>query len=61
MVVPIDYMLMQEAEGRLLALGCPKVNIQVRSSNHEALGFYKGIGYLHDEAVSLGKRLIADR
>lgn len=54
-------MLMQEAEERLLALGCPKVNVQVRSSNQEALGFYESIGYLQDEAVSLGKRLIADR
>ena len=53
--------LMQEAEERLLALGCPKVNIQVRNSNAEALGFYKSIGYLQDEAVSLGKRLIPDR
>jgi ribosomal protein S18 acetylase RimI-like enzyme len=33
----------------------------VRDSNQEALGFYKSIGYLQDEAVSLGKRLIADR
>jgi ribosomal protein S18 acetylase RimI-like enzyme len=53
--------LMQEAEERLLALGCPKVNVQVRDSNQEALGFYRSIGYLQDEAVSLGKRLIADR
>jgi ribosomal protein S18 acetylase RimI-like enzyme len=53
--------LMQEAEERLLALGCPKVNVQVRDSNQEALGLYKSIGYLQDEAVSLGKRLIADR
>jgi len=53
--------LMQEAEERLLALGCPKVNIQVRASNQEALGFYKSIGYLQDEAVSLGKRLIPDQ
>ena len=53
--------LMQEAEERLLALGCPKVNIQVRNSNAEALGFYKSIGYLQDEAVSFGKRLIPDR
>ncbi len=52
--------LMQEAEERLLALGCPKVNIQVRSSNAEALGFYRGIGYVQDEAISLGKRLIPD-
>jgi ribosomal protein S18 acetylase RimI-like enzyme len=51
---------MQEAEERLLALGCPKVNIQVRISNDEALSFYRGIGYAQDEAVSLGKRLIPD-
>lgn len=50
--------LMQEAEERLLALGCPKVNIQVRASNAEAIGFYREIGYVPDEAVSLGKRLI---
>jgi len=53
--------LMLQAEERLLALGCPKANVQVRDSNQEALGFYKSIGYLQDEAVSLGKRLIADR
>jgi len=52
--------LMQEAEERLLALGCPKLNIQVRNSNAEALGFYRGIGYVQDEAISLGKRLIPD-
>jgi ribosomal protein S18 acetylase RimI-like enzyme len=57
----LGRVLMQEAEERLLALGCPKVNIQVRSSNQEALHFYKRIGYLQDEAVSLGKRLIPDQ
>lgn len=53
--------LMQEAETRLVALGCPKLNIQVRNSNAEALGFYRAIGYAQDETVSLGKRLIPDR
>jgi ribosomal protein S18 acetylase RimI-like enzyme len=52
--------LMQRAEELLLKLGCPKLNIQVRSSNAAALGFYRGIGYLQDESVSLGKRLIPD-
>lgn len=52
--------LMQRAEELLLQLGCPKVNIQVRTSNAEALGFYRSIGYVQDEAVSLGKRLIPD-
>jgi ribosomal protein S18 acetylase RimI-like enzyme len=53
--------LMQEAEERLVALGCPKLNVQVRKSNAEALGFYRSLGYAQDEAVSLGKRLIPDQ
>lgn len=52
--------LMDEAERRLLALGCPKINVQVRSSNAEVLAFYRRLGYAPDEAVSLGKRLIRD-
>jgi ribosomal protein S18 acetylase RimI-like enzyme len=54
-------LLMQQAEGRLLALGCPKLNIQVRTSNAEALGFYRSLGYTQDETVSFGKRLIPDQ
>ena len=52
--------LMQEVEQRLLARGCPKINMQVRSSNTEAIAFYRRLGYATDEAVALGKRLIAD-
>ena len=52
--------LMQEAEERLLSLGCPKLNIQVRSTNAEVLGFYRALGYAQEERVSLGKRLIPD-
>lgn len=52
--------LMDEAERLLLALGCPKINVQVRSSNTEVLAFYRRLGYAQDEAVSLGKRLIED-
>ena len=44
----------------LLARGCPKLNLQVRSSNTAVLAFYRQLGYAQDEAVSLGKRLIAD-
>ena len=49
-----------EAEKRLYALGCPKVNLQVRTSNREALHFYKKIGYGEDNVISLGKRLVVD-
>ena len=52
--------LMREVEKRLLERGCPKLNVQVRSSNDEALQFYRRLGYAQDEAVALGKRLIPD-
>ena len=53
--------LMQHVEHLLLLRGCPKLNLQVRASNPQAIAFYRGIGYEQDEAVSLGKRLISDR
>jgi ribosomal protein S18 acetylase RimI-like enzyme len=52
--------LMQQVESMLLVRGCPKVNLQVRGDNVEAMSFYAAIGYGIDDAVSLGKRLIAD-
>ncbi|WAB80433.1 GNAT family acetyltransferase [Microcella daejeonensis] len=52
--------LMAEIERLLTALGCPKLNLQVRADNEEALGFYAALGYSPDAAVSLGKRLIVD-
>lgn len=52
--------LMEEAEARLAAAGRPKVNLQVRTSNPEAIAFYERIGYQVDDAVGLGKRLEAD-
>ena len=52
--------MMREVERRLEALGCPKVQLQVRSENDKALGFYARLGYETIEAGSYGKRLIAD-
>ncbi len=52
--------LMEEAEARLLALGCPKVNVQIRSGNEAVAAFYDRLGYAPDAATSLGKRLIPD-
>ena len=49
--------MMAEAEARLLGLGCPKLNLQVRESNVEVLQFYRSLGYSIEERVSLGKRL----
>jgi ribosomal protein S18 acetylase RimI-like enzyme len=56
----IGRALMQEAERLLAALGCPKLNLQVRSSNTEVLAFYRALGYVQDDVASLGRRLIVD-
>ena len=51
---------MAEAERRLLERGCPKINLQVRTDNLEAVGFYRHLGYETFEIVNMGKRLITD-
>jgi len=56
----IGRALMAQAERGLLELGCPKVNLQVRATNAAAIGFYRRLGYLDDDVVSLGKRLLRD-
>lgn len=52
--------LMAEAERLLTELGCPKLNLQVRSTNAGVIEFYRRLGYEVDEVASLGKRLIPD-
>ena len=52
--------IMRAAEERLLELGCPKVNLQIRTSNVDAVAFYESIGYSPDDVVSMGRRLIED-
>lgn len=52
--------LVAEVERRLLAMGCPKVNIQVREGNDAALRFWRAAGYAPDGVSGLGRRLIVD-
>lgn len=52
--------IMKEAEKLLLLKGCPKINLQVRSTNASLIAFYRSIGFSKDDVVSLGKRLQAD-
>ena len=56
----LGRMMMRNVEDALEARGCPKLNLQVRTTNHAVLEFYRRIGYATDEVVSLGKRLIPD-
>jgi ribosomal protein S18 acetylase RimI-like enzyme len=52
--------MMEEAEKLLRIAGCPKINLQVRTSNTEVIEFYKQMGYSIDDCVSMGKRLESD-
>ncbi len=52
--------IMDIAETRLRAAGCPKINLQVRGTNADVIAFYGKLGYKIDDVVSLGKRLEPD-
>lgn len=52
--------MVDAAEKRLRALGCPKINLQVRRSNASVMEFYRRIGFVEDDVASMGKRLEKD-
>ena len=49
--------LVRAAEHALRALGCAKVNLQIRAENAEVVAFYRSLGYQVEERVSMGRRL----
>jgi ribosomal protein S18 acetylase RimI-like enzyme len=53
-------LMVVEAERLLRKAGCPKINLQIRKSNHGVIEFYHRLGYAVDEVVSMGKRLEDD-
>lgn len=52
--------LMQAVERLLTEMGCPKLNLMVRTSNAEVLEFYRSLDYGQDDVVTLSRRLITD-
>jgi len=56
----IATQMMKEAEHRLLKLGCPKLQVQVRTTNSGVIKFYQKLRYNIDDVVNIGKRLISD-
>lgn len=52
----IGTALVHAAEARLRALGCPKVNLQVRAENSAVTSFYKSLSYQLEDRLSLAKR-----
>jgi len=53
----IGQELIAEAESRLAALGCIKVNLQVVESNAPTVGFYERAGYRVEPRISMSKLL----
>lgn len=47
--------LVREAEARLRALGCVKINLQVMPDNAEVTAFYERLGFVVEERISMGK------
>ena len=52
--------MMAEVERLLRLEGCPKINLQVRTGNAQAIAFYERIGFKQDPVLPFGKRLVHD-
>jgi len=53
--------IMREVEKRLIEIGCPKINLQIRDSNTDVIAFYVALGYGEDHVIGLGKTLKKDK
>ena len=48
--------LMKRVESRLMGMGCPKLNLQIRANNSEVQSFYESLGYFAEDRLSMGKK-----
>ncbi len=53
--------IMNRIKTELTALGCPKINLQIRAGNASAIAFYQSIGFRQDDVLSMGFRMIPDQ
>lgn len=53
----IGAALLRRLEADLKSRGCLKVNLQVRATNTQVIGFYERLGFMVEPIVSMGKRL----
>jgi ribosomal protein S18 acetylase RimI-like enzyme len=53
--VGVGSALIREAEKRLLALGCHKINLQIVLANYSVAAFYRKLGYAIEERISMSK------
>ena len=52
--------IMNSVETGLREMGCPKINLQIRTANDKIASFYQKLGFTNDHVVSMGKRLQVD-
>ncbi len=52
--------IMNSVETALREIGCPKINLQIRTGNDKIAYFYQKLGFTNDPVVSMGKRLEVD-
>ena len=50
--------MMDEIERLLIEMGCPKMNLMVRTSNRDVIAFYEKLGYKIDNCVTMRKRFV---
>lgn len=53
--------LINRLEKKLMARGCPKIQLSVREENDTVIDMYEKLGYEIQDITSLGKRLIEDQ
>lgn len=53
----IGRLIMEHCEDELKIIGCPKIDIMIRTSNLGVKEFYEKIGYKKDDVICMGKRL----
>jgi ribosomal protein S18 acetylase RimI-like enzyme len=54
----IGTALIERVEQGLAAMGCPKLNLMVRTSNEAVVPFYRKLGFEIQDVVTLGRRLV---
>ena len=52
--------IMNSVETGLREMGCPKINLQIRTGNDRITYFCEKLGFTKDHVVSMGNRLEAD-
>ena len=53
--------LISRLEKKLIARGCPKIQLMVREDNDTVIEMYEKLGYEIQNVTNLGKRLIEDQ